>query len=156
MFSVCLMAKRVVFGIQRADETGTWGAVAQARFFCIHVPTFFALGGFTLAVNMGPPPRSRLGWIAARLSHLYPMYLLSMLLLLLNLLLTCNPSTFDEAFHFLGQPGDLQRGDFCEPAPLLRGHGWGVSLLATLVIYALGLQSWPVYLASWCAPASCG
>ena len=36
------LACQVVFnhvGYQRADLPGTWGAVAQARFFCIHVST---------------------------------------------------------------------------------------------------------------------
>ena len=144
------LASQVVFnhvGLQAADTHGTWGAVAQARFFCIHVPTFFALGGFSLAINMGPPPRSKLTFVATRLSSMYPMYLVSLALLLVNLLASCTPSTFDPSFHALAQPSDRQRGDFCEPAPLLEGY-WA-SLFATVAIYALGLQSWPLYLASW-------
>ena len=126
---------------------GTWGAFAQARFFCIHVPTFFALGGFGLAANMGPEPRSKLVFLSARLSAMYPMYLISLGLLLLTLVLQCNPAVFDSRFHWLGQPSDQHRGDFCEPAPLLQSY-WS-SLASTIVVYVLGLQAWPVYFFSW-------
>jgi len=143
------LACQVVFnhvGYQQMAE-GTWGVVAQARFFCIHVPTFFALAGFSLAIAMGPPPRSKLGYVAARLSPMLPMYLVSIALLLLNTVLMCHPASFDVSFHWLAQPDDQSRGDFCEPAPLL--SGWWSSLLTTLAIYTLGLQSWPLFLYSW-------
>ena len=126
---------------------GSWGAFGQARFMCIHVPTFFALAGFGMSSNMGPAPRSKLGFIAARLSPMYPMYLVSILLLLINHLFMCHPGVFDETFHWFAQFDDASRGDFCEPAPLL--NGYLPSLVATLTIYVLGLQSWPVYLFSW-------
>ena len=31
----------------------SWGAFGQARFMCIHVPTFFALAGFGMSASMG-------------------------------------------------------------------------------------------------------
>ena len=113
------LACQVVFnhvGYQDTNATGTWGAVAQGRFFCIHVPSFFALGGFSLAMNMGPAPRSKLSYVAARLSSMYPMYLLSLLPLLINLLIMCPPSALDSNFHFLAQTSDALRGDFCGTA----------------------------------------
>lgn len=125
----------------------SWGAFGQARFMCIHVPAFFALAGFSLASSMGPSPRSKLGFIAARLLPMYPLYLFSLLLLLVNTVVMCNPAVFDDTFHWLAQWDDANRGDFCEPAPLLSGY-WG-SLFATIIIYALGLQAWPVVLCGW-------
>lgn len=125
----------------------SWGAFGQARFMCIHVPTFFALAGFGMAANMGPAPRSKLGFIAARLSPMYPMYLVSLALLLINQVAMCHPGNFESTFHWLAQWDDSTRGDFCEPAPLL--SGWWGSLFATIAIYVLGLQSWPMYLFSW-------
>ena len=148
-----VLAAQVVFnhvGTQQhgeAEGAGTWAAVGAARFFCMHVPTFYALAAFSLCVPMGPPPRSHAGFVAARLSPLYPMYLLSLLLLLGTLLFQCNPATFDLNFHWEAQPSDALRGDFCEPAAGLRT--WGGSLAATIAIYGLGLQSWPIYHYAW-------
>ena len=59
----------------------------------------------------------------------------------------CNPANYDPAFHWYAQGDDASRGDFCEPAPLL--SSWWGSLFATIVIYVLGIQSWPIYLFSW-------
>ena len=56
-------------------------------------------------------------------------------------------ASFDDDFHWFAQSDDASRGDFCEPAPLLKGY-WP-SLIATIVIYAFGLQAWPLYLFSW-------
>ena len=147
-----VLAAQVVFnhvGTQEhgSEGAGTWGAVGAARFFCVHVPCFYALAAFSLSASMGPPPRSHLGFVAARLSPLYPMYLLSLLLLLATLLMQCHPSAFDASFHWEAQPTDRLRGDFCEPAAGLRT--WGGSLVSTIVIYTLGLQSWPLYHYAW-------
>ena len=35
------------------DPDESWGAFGQARFMCIHVPTFFALAGFGMSASMG-------------------------------------------------------------------------------------------------------
>jgi len=134
-------------GSQVPGDFGMWGAVANARFFCIHVPSFYALAGFGLAQAMGPAPKSKLGFVAARLSPMYPMYLVSLLLLLINTLIQCNPSTYDATFHYEAQPSDMTRGDFCEPSPIIRSY-WG-TLLMTVVVYVLGLQSWPLYNMTW-------
>lgn len=128
-------------------DTESWGAFGAARFMCVHVPTFLALAGFGLAVHMGPAPRSALGYVANRLSPMLPMYYVSLLLLLINLVAMCHPGDFDGSFHFFAQWDDQDRGDFCEPAPLL--SGWWGSLFATVAVYGFGLQSWPVYLYSW-------
>ena len=127
------------------DES--WGAFGQARFMCIHVPTFFALAGFGMSASMGPAPKSKIGFIAARMSPMYPMYLLSIVLLLINTIAMCRPSNFDPNFHYNGQFDDASRGDFCESAPLVEGY-WG-SLFATIFVYMFALQSWPVYMLSW-------
>eukprot|EP00308_Calcidiscus_leptoporus_P011576 CAMPEP_0119370154 /NCGR_PEP_ID=MMETSP1334-20130426/16552_1 /TAXON_ID=127549 /ORGANISM="Calcidiscus leptoporus, Strain RCC1130" /LENGTH=2388 /DNA_ID=CAMNT_0007387159 /DNA_START=53 /DNA_END=7219 /DNA_ORIENTATION=- len=152
-----LLAAQVVFnhvGLQAPGggtnmnfDYTTWGAFGQARFMCIHVPAFFILAGVGLSANMGPAARSKFGFFMARLSPMYPMYLVSLLLLLINTVAMCNPNNFQEDFHYLAQFDDATRGDFCEPAPLL--STWWGSLFSTVAIYTLGLQSWPIYLASW-------
>ena len=145
-----VLAAQVVFnhvGISEGASGGMWGAVGAARFFCVHVPTFYALAAFSLSSTMGPPPRSNLGFVAARLAPLYPMYLLSLLLLLVTLLIQCNPTNFDGEFHWEAQPTDTLRGDFCEPAAGL--STWGGSFVSTIAIYGLGLQSWPLYHYAW-------
>ena len=78
---------------------------------------------------------------------MYPMYLLSIVLLLINTVAMCRPSNFDPNFHYNGQSDDASRGDFCESAPLVRGY-WG-SLFATILIYMFALQSWPLYMFWW-------
>jgi len=134
-------------GTRMPHDDESWGAFGQARFMCIHVPTFFALAGFGMSINMGPSPKSKVGFIMARLSPMYPMYLLSITLYMINTIAMCTPSVFDSTFHYLGQWNDKSRGDFCESAPLIDGY-WG-SLFSTMFVYLLGLQSWPVYLFSW-------
>ena len=52
------------------DES--WGAFGQARFMCIHVPTFFALAGFGMSASMGPAPKSKIGFIAVRRGSFNP------------------------------------------------------------------------------------
>jgi len=144
------LACQVIFnhiGSQKAHVEGNWGAVSNGRFFCIHVPAFFALGGFGLASSMSVAPPNKLSFAAARLSPMYPMYLLSLAPLLINLLLQCNPSTYDAEFHYTAQPDDTTRGDFCESSPMIRS--WWGTLGATLLIYGAGVQAWPIYHASW-------
>jgi len=144
------LACQVMFnhiGTQIPGEHGMWGAVANARFFCIHVPSFYALAGFGLSQGMHRAPKSKVGFVASRLSSMYPMYLVSLLLLLINTLVQCNPWTYVNDFHYEGQPDDATRGDFCEPSPLIRNY-WG-TLASTIVVYTLGLQSWPLYYTTW-------
>ena len=54
-----VLAAQVVFnhvGTQEhgSEGAGTWGAVGAARFFCVHVPCFYALAAFSLSASMGP------------------------------------------------------------------------------------------------------
>ena len=118
-----------------------FGVVGSARSFCIHMPAFFALAGFGLAQSMGPVPTSKTAFVIARISPMHPMYLLSLLLLLINLLIRCNPQTYDPVFHWEAQPNDASRGTFCEPSALLPSF-WG-TLASTVVVYGLGLQVQP-------------
>ena len=62
---------------------------------------------------MGRRP-ARISACPARLAPLYPMYLLSLLLLLAPR--SSAPANFDDEFHWEPQPTDTLRGDFCEPA----------------------------------------
>ena len=73
--------------------------------------------------------------------------LVSLLLLLINTLIQCRPSNFDSTFHYEGQPNDETRDNFCEPSPLISSY-WG-TLFSTVAVYALGLQSWPLYNFTW-------
>ena len=137
------LACQVMFnhiGASKSSDLGLagWGAFGNARYICIHMPAFFALAGFGLAQSMGPAPVSKLKFFAARLSPMHPIYLVSLLFLLINLVIRCNPTTFDSNFHWNAQPDDATRATFCEPSPLIASY-WG-TLASTIVVYALGLQ----------------
>ena len=56
--------------------------------------TQHAMYANVMQINMhatGPAPKSKLGFIAARMSPMYPMYLLSITLLLINMVAMCHP-----------------------------------------------------------------
>ena len=55
--------------------------------------------------------------------------------------------TYDGEFHYEAQRNDTMRGDFCEPSALIPSY-YG-TLITTIVVYALGLQSWPLYQYTW-------
>ena len=145
-----VLAAQVVFnhvGISEGASGGMWGAVGAARFFCVHVPTFYALAAFSLSSTMGAAAllesRLRRGAAGALVPDVPPF----LLLLLVTLLIQCNPANFDDEFHWEAQPTDTLRGDFCEPAAGL--STWGGSFVSTIAIYGLGLQSWPLYHYAW-------
>jgi len=131
----------------------SWGDVHDTRYFCMHVPTFFALSGFTLSSNMPRPAKDKLAFAFARFRSMHPIYILSIVLNLINLVCVCNPNTFVEEFNWNKPPAingiepDLTRGNFCEQPPA--GMGWGATLTTSTIIYLLGIQSWPIWYFSW-------
>ena len=140
-----------------SDES--WGAFGNLRQFPWHVHLFFTLGGYTMAAAFAPPIANKVSFFVARLSAMYPLYLLALLLALTNLLVSCRPSTFHVGFHWDSQIDDMYvyvngtRTDtlqplFCEGTPLIQ-HSWWANLFLTLVIYITGLQATPAWSFSW-------
>jgi len=120
-----------------------WRSFANARLFCVQMPCFVILAGFSLSQTMSQVPASKFRFFLSRFSAMYPMYLLSCVLLFVNLLVTCNPSTYHPTFSRVALANDTAV-DFCEPPPLMEGTGWGGSFASTLVVTILGLQAWPI------------
>jgi len=125
----------------------SWGAVSNLRQFPWHVHAFFAVAGFSLAASMPALIARKGGFIWARISGMYPLYGLALLLALINLLPGCQPSTFDPIFHWNSQPGDAGRL-FCEGTPLIQ-DSWLGNLFSTLVIYLTGLSATPLWTGAW-------
>ena len=101
---------------------------------------FFTLGGFSLSSPMNPTIKKKFAYFKKRIKHIYPMYAMSLIFGLMNLLVVCRPSTFDPNFHWNGQPTDLYQPDgtlsplFCEGTPAFKQSYWG-SLVSTFLIY---------------------
>ena len=69
------LACQVMFNHVGTHKPGGFGTVSNVVLrTAFHVPSFYALAGFGLAQTMGPAPKSKLAFIAARLSPMYPMY----------------------------------------------------------------------------------
>lgn len=79
---------------------------------------------------------------------MYPMYAVALVLLLINLLVACRPSTFDPNFHWDAQPDDLTRGLFCEGTPATKTSYWG-SLFLTIFVYLFGMAVTPFWPLNW-------
>jgi hypothetical protein len=80
-----------------------------------------------------------------------------LIFVLINLLVTCRPSTFRPDFHWDAQPDDLYiDGDkskgtaplFCEGTPAFPTSYWA-SLIFTIIVYLTGTAITPIYLTSW-------
>ena len=125
----------------------SFGAVANLRQFPWHVHSFFALIGFSLAVSMPSLIASKITFIKARVSRMYPLYAVAVIIGVIHLLVNCRPSTFSPDFHWVAQIGDIGR-TFCEGTPILQ-VSWVGNLLLTLGIYLTGLQATPLWMASW-------
>ena len=103
---------------------------------------------------MNPIIKKKFAYFKKRIKHIYPMYALSLIFGLVNLLVVCRPSTFDPNFHWNGQPTDLYQPDgtlsplFCEGTPAFKQSYWG-SLVSTLAIYAFGLAVTPAWPMNW-------
>lgn len=79
---------------------------------------------------------------------MYPMYAVALVILLINLLVACRPSTFDSNFHWDAQPDDLTRGLFCEGTPATKTSYWG-SLFLTIFVYLFGMAVTPFWPLNW-------
>ena len=106
-------------------STKSWGVWNNLRGFPWHVHVFFTLGGYSMASPMNPVIEKKLAYFKARMMNMYPMYIIALLLLLINLLVVCRPATFDENFHWNKQPDDGTRGFFCEGTPATPKSYWG-------------------------------
>ena len=129
---------------------------AKATTFYFPATTFFVLGGFTLSAALSGKEVKKGTWFSfynSRFQTLFPLYLLSLLLGLINVLVVCRPSTFSSEFSW--QPHNdtltLANGKLaqCQTGPVEMPYGaW---LLMTIVVFSLGLQTWfPLWLlSSW-------
>ena len=124
------------------------GVVAKMRYFNLAVPCLFAIIGAQLAVGFRPIPK-KAAFAAARIGAIHPLYLATLVPCLVVVLVQCRPGTARD-FEWSGHPtddGDLASQVWCEPAPLI--GDWGGSLVATLVVYALGVQCWGFWPFVW-------
>lgn len=87
-------------------------------------------------------------YFLSRIGNMYPMYSIALVFLLINLLVSCRPSTFDPNFHWDSQPDDLTRGFFCEGTPATKTSYWA-SLFLTIAVYILGLAVTPFWPLNW-------
>jgi len=125
--------------------------VNSARSFCLHVPSFFALSGFMLSMSMSPPlirRKKQLRFITSRIIAMYPGYLLSLFFCLVNMIISCNPSTFEPGFFMGALASDRDRGEWCESPPIGTKNYWA-SLFSTIIVYLFGLQAWPIWPLAW-------
>ena len=93
----------------------------------------------------------------ARFMAMYPMYLVALLFVFINLFVACRPSTFRSTFHWDSQPDDLfVDGEevngyselFCEGTPATPNSYWA-SLFLSLAVYLLGIAITPVWVLNW-------
>jgi len=129
-------------------SNASWSHFNNLRGWPWHVHCFYTLGGFSMASPMNPAIKKKFSYFLARIGNMYPMYTMSMLFGLINLLIVCRPSTFDENFHWDGQPDDKTRGLFCEGTPATKTSYWG-SLVTTLITYIFGLAITPIWPLNW-------
>lgn len=134
-------------------SNNSWSAFSNLRGWPWHVHTFFTLGGFSLAAPMNPVIQKKFKYALARIGAMYPMYFVALSFGVINLLVTCRPSTFRPEFHWDAQPDDLYiDGDeskglaplFCEGTPATPNSYWG-SLILTIVVYVLGSAITPLW-----------
>jgi len=135
----------------------SWGAFNNLRGWPWHVHVFFTLGGFSLAAPMNPKIKRKFKFFVARFMAMYPMYIVALIFVFVNLLVSCRPSTFRNTFHWDNQPNDLfidadeKNGYtdlFCEGTPATPQSYWA-SLFLTLIVYLLGVPITPMWLLSW-------
>jgi len=135
-------------------STSSWGSFNNLRGFPWHVHVFFILGGYSMALPMNPAIENKLKYFKARIGSMYPMYLVSLLFGLVNLLVVCRPSTFKKEFNWDSQPNDLFTEDgelaplFCEGTVATPTSYWA-SLFLTVFIYLFGLAVTPLWPLSW-------
>lgn len=88
---------------------------------------------------------------------MYPMYLVALIFVFINLLVACRPTTFRSTFHWDSQPNDLfidgkeENGYgslFCEGTPATPNSYWA-SLFLSLAVYLLGVAITPFWVLNW-------
>ena len=129
---------------------------AKATTFYFPATTFFVLGGYTLSAALNGKEVKQGTWLSfynSRYQNLFPMYLLSLLFGLINVLVVCRPSTFSSEFSWQPHPDTLMLSSGklaqCQTGPVEMPYGaW---LFSTIVVFSLGLQTWfPLWLlSSW-------
>ena len=130
------LACAVVFG-----HVGDFGDWSHARDFCLHVPAFFFLGGFLLSAGTHVPVLDDLSnFFALRLAVLHPMYILSIILLTINLVIRCQPSNYVETFDFNAKP--IGNENFVCQSTIV-SMPWGATLFTSLISNMLAIQNWP-------------
>jgi len=130
------------------DDYSNGAAFGQFKSSTFYFPAtvFFVLGGFTLSAGLSGRPVTNLKkFYVARAATLYPQYLFALLLALINMFIACTPSDYNEKFTFQKEAWDLQCQSGAAVVP------WGVSVVLSTIVFALGLQAWPMFipLASW-------
>ena len=133
-----------------------WGVFSNLRMSPWHVHTFFLLAGYIMASPMSTKINHKLKYVLARIGSMYSLYFLAVFFGLVNLLVSCRPSTFREDFSWHAKPDDLfslndpeERSDlFCEGTPLFPSSYWG-SLIFTLLSYLSGLTITPFWISNW-------
>ncbi len=147
-----LLACCVIF--MNVGSNQSWGIFANLRGMPWHEHAFFLLGGYSMALPMNPIIVKKFTFVTSRIKAMYPIYLIAVTLALVNLLITCRPSTFESTFHWGAQPNDLLDADngvaplFCEGTPVIPTSYWG-NLLTTIIISTLGLSVTPLWPMSW-------
>ena len=129
---------------------------AKATTFYFPATTFFVLGGYTLSAALNGKEVKQGTWLSfynSRYQNLFPLYLLSLLFGLINVLVVCRPSTFSSEFSWQPHPDTLMLSSGklaqCQTGPVEMPYGaW---LFSTIVVFSLGLQTWfPLWLlSSW-------
>jgi len=135
----------------------SWGAFSSLRGWPWHVHVFFTLGGWSMAAPMNPDIKKKFKYFMARMGSMYPMYVVALIFTLINLLVTCRPSTFKSDFTWHSKPDDLYidgvKGNgvsplFCEGTPATPNSYWG-SLFLTIFVYLVGAPITPFWLLNW-------
>ncbi len=106
---------------------------------------------------MNPAISKKFKYFLIRIGTMYPMYIVGLIFALINLLVTCRPSTFRSDFSWNAKPDDLYiDGDpskghsplFCEGTPVTPTSYWA-SLSLTLFIYIIGAPISPIWVMNW-------
>jgi len=127
----------------KSEEEHSYGPsfTISAAFSYLPATVFFVLAGFSLSASLSARPV--LNWqkfYVARFSSLHPMYLLSLLFNVINLLIVCTPTVYKQKFTF--QPEALE--GTCQSMPVVAPYG--VTIVSSILVHVFGLQAWPFFM----------
>lgn len=123
----------------------------MSNFLCDHV---YKLTKYILIAPMNPHIENKMKFFWAKFFGQYPMYFIAVVVVFINLLIVCRPSTFSSDFHWGSQPDDLYDEDgeyqdlFCEGTPVFQDSYW-LSLISTMVVYITDLTVTPFWGFNW-------